>query len=299
MSKKELQFRTTEIKISIDRLTIIGDYPTERFEQHYFEWQRLYPFIRECGQGLQVVDTTNHVNTGVGSPMQQVAYLEVPRFQDNKLRLDFNLNYGLQTPEGQWLLDLIGQMDEKHYSHGNFAFDVLNNSRVADYKWWKFGVTQNILLGRNREIQAIYYGSSKSGQEVRQYNKLVEQRAKGKELVNINSWWRLELQLRTGKVSSYPELVKQMLADFYVPEYKKLNSISEQNMCYRLLNEPDFWGELADRTRAKYRKIFREMPHENEIAVLMGEKFIQKFDKLEKELQANIDCFNIQADGKK
>lgn len=296
MSKKELQLKNTEIKISIDRLTIIGDYPTELFERHYFEWQRRYPFIRECGQGLQVVDTTDYVNTGVKLPMEQVAYLEVPKFQDNKLRLDFNPNHGLQTPGGQWLLDLISQMDEKHYSRGDFAFDVLNNSRVADYKLWKFGVTQSIFLGRKREIQTIYYGASKSGQQIRQYNKLVEQRAKGKELVNINSWWRLELQLRTGKVSDYPELVKQMLADFYVPEYKTLSSISEQNMCYRLLNEPEFWGELAVRTRAKYRKIFKEMPHENEIAVLMAKKFIQEFDRLENELQTIMNRFNINVD---
>lgn len=295
-NNNEIQKHQPQIKVSIDRLTVVGDFPTDLFMDHYYKWQRKHDFVRESGQGLQVVDTTQYVNTGEDVPQEQVAYMEIPRFQKDKLRLDFNPNHGLQTPGGQWLLDLIARIENKHYSRGDFAFDIFNEPRAKLYRLWKFGVSQSVFMGRKREMQTIYYGSPKSGQQIRQYNKLVEQKTKGKELVDIDSWWRIELQLRTGKVDDYPRLVKEMLADFYIPEYQKLESLSEQNMVYRLMNEPGFWGELADRTRGKYRKIFKEVSHENYLAIAMATEFIREFDRLENELQSIMNRFNIQAD---
>lgn len=283
-----------EIHVSIDRLTIVGDYLTEYFTDHYYKWQREHDFVRECGEGLQVVDTTQYVNNGEDLPQEQVAFIEVPKFQKNKLRLDFNPNHGLETPGGQWILDLIASMENKHYSRGDFAFDVFNNPRAEFYRVWTFGISQSIFLGRKREMQTIYYGSPKSGKQIRQYNKLVEQKAKGKELVNIDSWWRIELQLRTNKVVDYPELVKQMLVDFYVPMYDQIDDLTKQAMVYRLTNDSDFWGQLAKSTRAKYRKILREMPHENELAVEMAQEFVNQFERLEHELQSIMNRFDIK-----
>ena len=295
-NRSDIKESQSEIHVSIDRLTVIGDYPTEYFADHYYKWQRKYDFVRACGEGLQIVDTTQYVNSGEDLPEEQVAFIEVPKFQPNKLRLDFNPNHGLETPGGQWLLDLIASIKNKHYSRGDFAFDILNNSRAECYRVWKFGITQSIFLGRKREVQTIYYGSPKSGQQIRQYNKLVEQQAKGKDPVNVNSWWRVELQLRTGKVKDYPELVKQMLADFYVPTYDQIDDLTTQAMIYRLTNDPDFWGCLATSTRTKYRKIFREMPRENDLALDMAQEFVNQFEHLENELQSIMNRFDIQAD---
>lgn len=295
-NRSDIKESQSEIHVSIDRLTVIGDYPTEYFADHYYKWQRKYDFVRECGEGLQIVDTTQYVNSGEDLPEEQVAFIEVPKFQPNKLRLDFNPNHGLETSGGQWLLDLIASIKNKHYSRGDFAFDILNDSRAEHYRVWKFGISQSIFLSRKREMQTIYYGSPKSGQQIRQYNKLVEQQAKGEDPVNVNSWWRVELQLRTGKVKDYPELVKQMLADFYVPTYDQVDDLTTQAMIYRLMNDPDFWGYLATSTRTKYRKIFREMPRENDLAIEMAKKFVSEFARLENELQSIMNRFDIQVD---
>lgn len=295
-NRSDIKESQSEIHVSIDRLTVIGSYPTELFEKNYFEWQRKYNFVRECGEGLQIVDTTQYVNSGEDLPEEQVAFIEVPKFQPNKLRLDFNPNHGLETPGGKWILDLIASMKNKHYSRGDFAFDILNNSRAEYYRVWKFGISQSIFLSRKREMQTIYYGSPKSGQQIRQYNKLVEQQAKGKDPVNVTSWWRVELQLRTGKVKDYPELVKQMLADFYVPDYQQVANINQKNMVYRLMNDPDAWGELGQSTSYKYHKFFKEMPHENGLAIEMAKKFVSEFARLENELQSIMNRFDIQAD---
>lgn len=295
MSENTISPHKPEIRVSIDRLTVVGDYPTAYFMDHYYKWQQEHDFVRASGEGLQVVDTTKYVNSGADVPLEQVAYIEVPKFQPDKLRLDFNPNHGLQTPGGAWLLDLIASIENKHYSRGDFAFDILNDSRAGAYRVWKFGISQNIILGKKREMQTTYYGSPKSGQQIRQYNKLVEQKTKGKELVDIDSWWRVELQLRTGKVDDYPRLVQEMLRDFYIPNYDGISDVTKQAMVYRLTNDPEFWGHLADRTRAKYRKLFKEIPHENQLAVSMAEKFIQEFERLENELQTIMNRFDIQA----
>lgn len=105
-NNNEIQKHQPQIKVSIDRLTVVGDFPTDLFMDHYYKWQREHDFVRESGQGLQVVDTTQYVNTGEDVPQEQVAYMEIPKFQKDKLRLDFNPNHGLQTPGGQWLLEL-------------------------------------------------------------------------------------------------------------------------------------------------------------------------------------------------
>lgn len=284
------------VRASIDRLTIVGDYPTELFERHYYDWQRDNPFVRESGHGLKVVDTTKYVNSGADVPEEQVAYIEVPKFQADKIRLDFNPNHGLDTPGGGWLLELIASIENKHYSRCDIAFDIFNNPRAKEYRVWAFGTTQSIFLGPKREMQTTYYGSPKSGKQIRQYNKLVEQKAKGKVYADLDSWWRVELQLRSGKVDDYPVLVRQMLEDFYVPNYAQISDIKLKSMIYWLSNDPASWGELGDSTRFKYHKIFREMPHENELALSMADEFVRSFDRLENELHTIMNRFDIDAE---
>lgn len=288
--------RPWRIRVSIDRLTIIGDYPTELFERHYYDWQRDNSFIRESGHGLKVVDTTKYVNAEADVPEEQVAYIEVPKFQADKIRLDFNPNHGLETPGGSWLLELIASIQNKHLSRNDVAFDIFNNPRAAFYRVWTFGITQSIYLGPKREMQTTYYGSPKSGKQIRQYNKLVEQKAKGKTYADLDSWWRVELQLRSSKADDYPNLVRQMLENFYVPDDSQINDIGMRAMVYRLTNDPEFWGELGKSTAYRYRKLFREMPHENDLALAMADEFVKQFDRLENELQTIMNRFNIQAE---
>lgn len=189
---------------------------------------------------------------------------------------------------------MIAKINNKHYSWGDFAFAIFNEPRAKLYQVWKLGIGQSIFMGRKREMQTIYYGAPKSGQQIRQYNKLVKQKAKCKAPVDIGSWWRIELQLRTNKVDDHLWLVRELLADFYILSYDDLADLTRQAMVYRLVNDPTFWGELADRTCQKNRNIFKKMPHGKYLAVAIA----NEFGRLENELQSIMNRSNIQADEK-
>lgn len=283
------------ITVSVDRLTVVGDYLTQAFNKNYYEWQRKYDFVKPSGKGLQIIDTTGYLNTSSTRFGEQVAYIEVPPFQRNKIRIDFNPNHGLHTSGGKWLLSLISSIENKHFSRGDFAFDIFNNPRAYYYRVWNFGISKRIFLDRKGEVQTIYYGSSASGKQIRQYNKLAEQISKGNDSVNVNSWWRLELQLRSNVVSDYPTIVRDMLKNFYVPDYDKVKSVQQKAVIFWLVNCPESWGELNERSRTRYHKIFRELPKENDLAIEMAQEFLAQFDRLKNELETIMNRFNIKA----
>ncbi len=63
-------------------------------------------------------------------------------------------------------------------------------------------------------METTYWGSSASEKQIRLYNKKIEQERRHGRIVNLDSWWRLEMQLRGSKVEDYPELVAKMLENF-------------------------------------------------------------------------------------
>lgn len=297
MSKFELNVSNNEelIAVSIDRITIVGDYLSTTFNKNYYEWQKKYDFVKPSGKGLKIIDTTDFVNSSSSRYGEQVAFIEVPRFQVNKIRIDFNPNHGLESSGGIWLLSLLKDIENKHFSRSDFAFDIFNNPRAHFYRVWQFGSKKNIYLDRKGELETIYYGASSSGKQIRQYNKLVEQSSKGNEYINLSSWWRLELQLRSDYIGDYPKIISDMLANFYVPDYQSISSIQLKSTVFWLEHCPEAWGELNERSRTRYHKVFRDLPKENDLAIRMAQEFACQFDRLKYELELLMRRFNIEA----
>ena len=173
----------------------------------------------------------------------------------------------MQSEGGQWLLKLIASIPEKHFSRCDIAFDLFNEPTAKDYQVWRFGTGKQIILNRKSQMETTYYGSMKSGQQIRQYNKKVEQEARHGKTINVESWWRVELQLRGNKVQDYPRLVQKMLEEFYIPEYKTLKNPSQQAMVYAMMNEPTIYGNASEKTRQRWRKLLKETPTENRLSV--------------------------------
>ena len=288
------------IKVSIDRITVVGNYASERLDNDMREWLRK-PFVQDVDGGLQIFDDNNCYRDDFGNrhayvAPEQVAFINSPKFLKDKIRIDFNPNHGLQSEGGQWLLKLIASIPEKHFSRCDIAFDLFNEPTAKDYQVWRFGTGKQIILNRKSQMETTYYGSMKSGQQIRQYNKKVEQEARHGKTINVESWWRVELQLRGNKVQDYPRLVQKMLEEFYIPEYKTLKNPSQQAMVYAMMNEPTIYGNASEKTRQRWRKLLKETPTENRLSVEMAKKFVADFQRLEYELQSIMNRFNVIAE---
>ena len=289
-----------DIRVSIDRITIVGNYASDRLDNDMREWLRK-PFVQDVNGGIQVVDDSNCYQDDFGNrhayvAPEQVAFINSPKFLKDKIRIDFNPNHGLQSKGGQWLLKLIASIQEKHFSRCDIAFDLLNEPTAKDYQVWRFGTSKQVIMNRKGQMETTYYGSMRSGQQIRQYNKKIEQEARHGKTIYVENWWRVELQLRGNKVQDYPKLVQKMLEQFFIPKYKNVKNPSQQAMIYAMMNEPTIYGNASKATQQRWRKLLKETPTENQLSVEMAKKFVADFQRLEYELQSIMNRYEIAAD---
>lgn len=297
---KEVVKHKADIRVSIDRITIVGNYASDRLDNDMREWLRK-PFVQDVNGGIQVVDDSNCYQDDFGNrhayvAPEQVAFINSPKFLKDKIRIDFNPNHGLQSKGGQWLLKLIASIQDKHFSRCDIAFDLLNEPTAKDYQVWRFGTSKQVIMNRKGQMETTYYGSMRSGQQIRQYNKKIEQEARHGKTINVENWWRVELQLRGNKVQDYPKLVQKMLEQFFIPKYKNVKNPSQQAMIYAMMNEPTIYGNASKATQQRWRKLLKETPTENQLSVEMAKKFVADFQRLEYELQSIMNRYEIAAD---
>lgn len=291
------------IKVSIDRLTIVADYKESSLDKDMREWLKL-PFIEIMNDGLQVVDDSHcyvddfgHQHSYVAP--EQVAYINSPKFMKDVIRIDFNPNHGMLSDGGRWLLDLIASLRNKHFSRCDIAFDIFNQSVVEKYQVWRFGVSKKVIFGQDGSMETTYYGSPNSERQIRQYNKKVEQETRHGRLVNLESWWRVELQLRGSKAKEYPSTVQQMLEDFYLPDYKSLDNPSQQAMILSMMVDQTIYASASKATKQRWRAMLKNCKHTNDISVAMANVFAENFSRLENELQTIMNKFKIDAEEEK
>ena len=154
MSFKDNFSPNSEFRVSIDRITVIGDFLTAKFDRIARDEFLKLPFIEAFGEGFRVIDNTSiSVNDETNKITEQVAYINVPRFQDNKIRIDFNPNHSMDTEAGKWVLDFIAKLETKHFTRCDVAFDIINYDDVINYRIWNFGQSQNLYLDRNLKLE--------------------------------------------------------------------------------------------------------------------------------------------------
>lgn len=298
-SQSNMPYVAHEIKISIDRLTIVGHVRLDDFEILIRKWLTL-PFIQPCGSGYQVLDYSNCKVDDFGNPHdevppEQVAFFEMVRFRRDTIRIDFNPNHSMHSPAGQWLLkEVIAKIEEKHFSRCDIAFDVYNFPQIQYYQVWKWGMTKKFFYGKNGQIQTVYFGARASERQIRLYNKKLEQEKRHGKIINIDSLWRLEMQLRGSKIDNYVDEVRDMLEHFYLPEWESEPTIQRQMIVYALINNPSFYGKASPRTKARYRDMIRECKGSNAISQEMARQFARDIKMLEGTLQEMLQRFHVR-----
>ena len=277
-------------QVSIDRITVSGELKAE-----YRELQRVmnalgsswelsggvFRLIREYPNG----DTEN------------IAYYAENAFQAGSWRLDFNPNK-LTDEEKLEMKRAIDLLTDVHFTRLDLAFDVFNNELGMKYRIYRPNVSQReygvYTAQWTKAVETIYYGSNSSEQQIRQYNKLVEQTKKNMPLPDgVEHWMRLELQLRGRKPAEWVDCAKSMLADLRLPNYDNIKSVNDKLALAGLDSQFVDWSDFAKEKRARLRKLQKEQ-YDDTLARELFDLLIEHQERLHGELTSYLAEFDIQ-----
>lgn len=283
---------TKNIKVSIDRITLVAPLSLEAWERHYKKWL-LLPFIQNKGAGIQIIDSKS--NKG---KKQQIAYVEVPRYHTEEIRIDFNPNHSMNTPEGKWLKNILQKLPNKHITRLDIAIDIFNYPEIYNYDFYVFGTSKKNYFNRQRKLETTYWGTRSSQQQIRLYNKKTEQKKKG-NTVNFQSWWRLEFQFRGNKTTNYYEIINKMLDNFITTDYTNPNlTDNEQNKLLRMTIDDNYYGSKNKTAQRRLRELIKkvELIEKAKSKYSLSEKIKKVFNtsskEIDKELYSYLNYFN-------
>ena len=143
-------------------------------------------------------------------------------------------------------------------------------------------------------METTYWGSRASEQQIRLYNKKVEQIKKRNVLPkDIKSWWRFELQLRRGKATNWADMVFDSLSKFNNPAYIPNLSNTESTMLDGLIANHKNWGGLAKGTKSKYKKLLNSAQKNDTLTKAMIDIFLTQQRQLKDELDTWLRGYDV------
>lgn len=286
-----VQTLTTPLKLnwSIDRITIVGKLkeniyyhiPNDVLILDFEQLMRLNEdggFVRAIGNnGWQIIDQYQ----------EDIAYIELLKFHEGKARIDFNPNKISSFLAGSMKNFIHDLFLEPHFSRADIACDILG---VPDEFIQQYRIVDPVsfkpIYGRSGKLETAYWGSRASERQVRLYNKKLEQEQKKKIVPKeIETWWRLELQLRRGKATDWHAMVHESLDSFASPHFLPTDiKHTDRIMITGLISDQNLWAGLARHTKYKYRNLLKQESQNDELTNHLRETFSESADKLKEEL---------------
>jgi len=278
-------------QVSIDRITVSGELKAE-----YRELQRV---MNALGSSWELSDGVFRlIREYPNGDTENIAYYAENAFQAGSWRLDFNPNK-LSDEEKLEMKRAIDLLTDVHFTRLDLAFDVFNNELGMKYRIYRPNVSQReygvYTAQWTKAVETIYYGSNSSEQQIRQYNKLVEQTKKNMPLPDgVEHWMRLELQLRGRKPTEWVERAKDMLDDFRLPNYDRIQNKNDRMTLFALENGLFDWSDFSDRNKkARLRKLQKEQ-YDDTLAQELFDLLIAHQERLHRELTSYLGEFDIQ-----
>ncbi|HEY4544755.1 MAG TPA: replication initiation factor domain-containing protein [Tissierellaceae bacterium] len=275
------------VQVSIDRLTIVAE---DNLILHVGQLPSLYglKFFGGRTDAYQIeIETLDDITGEV--LVENIAFINFYAFGKDStgIRVDFNPNRrkSLNSDDLAWkTLDkiLMGMIGKKRLSRIDIAFDVFD-SRMQNYRYFKSGVGKTI-YSRDGQDETIYYGSPMSDKQIRQYNKQREQLKKGKR---SDSWWRLELQLRTKYISKASEQIEEMLSWFKERDWSYIENVTDRAVLMALDVQPSLYSEFSKDKKTKINKQRKSSPNDD-LAKELLDCYEKEKNNLELELQRYI-----------
>lgn len=275
---------------SIDRITIVG-------KVKKFTWIRdnLEPIELDFDQVFMIF-TEEGVAESVGQGWvlkdkygENIAYAERVKFDKTKGRIDFNPSKIKPFLHGELKRFIHDLFDEPHFSRADVACDILDlpDDFIRQYRIVD-PVSFKPIYGANGELETAYWGSRSSERQVRMYNKKLEQTKKRKIVPkDIETWWRLEVQLRRDKAMNWHNIMNESLNSFSSPNYFP-NEIKAMDrlVIIGLFSEPMMWGEISRPTKYKYRNMLKEIAQNDELTQHLRASFSESAQQLKDELDS-------------
>ena len=277
-------------QVSIDRITVSGELKAE-----YRELQRV---MNALGSSWELSDGVFRlIREYPNGDTENIAYYAENAFQAGSWRLDFNPNK-LTDEEKLEMKRAIDLLTDVHFTRLDLAFDVFNNELGMKYRIYRPNVSQReygvYTAQWTKAVETIYYGSNSSEQQIRQYNKLVEQTKKNMPIPDgVEHWMRLELQLRGRKPAEWVDRAKSMLADFRLPNYDNIKSVNDKLALAGLDSQFVDWSDFAKEKRARLRKLQKEQ-YDDTLARELFDLLIEHQERLHGELTSYLAEFDIQ-----
>lgn len=285
-----------KLRWSIDRITIVGKARehmwyhngTDVKDVDFRKLMRLNEgaFVKPVGEtAWKIVD---HFG-------ENIAYIELLRFTPGDARIDFNPNK-IKTVISESLKTFIHKaFIQPHFSRADVACDIINipDDFISDYRYIE-PVTYRVYYDKKGNMETTYWGSRASEQQIRLYNKKVEQLKKRNVLPKeIESWWRFELQLRRGKATNWASMVVDSLSKFNNPFYVDGSSNAELTMLDGLIANHKRWGGLSKKTKSKYKKLLNSAQENDTLTQAMIDIFITQQRQLKDELDTWLRGYDV------
>lgn len=304
LSNRRLSVKTfyTSFRLSwsIDRITVVGKlkkyyWIRDDFQVIELDFEQVWQifesqgFAEQRGQGWVLLDKYG----------ENIAYAEKVKYDKEKGRIDFN-----PTKIGQFLSEDLKHFihrifDNPHFSRADVACDILDlpDDFVRQYRIVD-PVSFKPIYGASGELETAYWGSRASERQVRMYNKKLEQTKKRKIVPKeIETWWRLEVQLRRDKASNWYQIMNESLSSFV-----SLNFIStdmkptDEIMLTGLFANHHLWSKLTRPTKYKYRNLLKELADDDELTQHLKSSFSESAKDLKDELDSWLHGLDVTED---
>lgn len=285
-----------KLRWSIDRITIVGK-AREHMWYHSGTDVRDVDFrkLMRLNEGAFVKPVGETAWKIVDQFGENIAYIELLRFTPGDARIDFNPNK-IKTVISESLKTFIHKaFIEPHFSRADVACDIINipDDFITEYRYIE-PVTYRVYYDKKGNMETTYWGSRSSEQQIRLYNKKVEQTKKRNVLPKeIETWWRFELQLRRGKATNWASMVVDSLSKFNNPLYVNGSSNAELTMLDGLIANHKRWGGLSKKTKSKYKKLLNSAEKNDTLTKAMIDVFLIEQRQLKDELDTWLRGYDV------
>lgn len=276
---------------SIDRITIVGKLRQSILIERDGQYLTVnFEMLMSLSQDGGFVEQKSYNSWQIFDKYHEnLAYIEVLKFQKGHGRIDFNPNKIDLFVAGGMKTFIHKLFTQPHFSRADIACDIINapNDFVNQYRIIA-PVSVKAYYGRNKELETAYWGARSSELQVRMYNKHLEQSKKRQVIPkDVKTWWRVEMQLRRGKATDWHDMVNKNLENFCSPHYFPLGlKWTDRVMLTGLLSDENLWSGLSRNSKYKYRNLLKLENQNDELTQAMKQTFLEQSQELKDELDS-------------
>ncbi|MEK4758644.1 replication initiation factor domain-containing protein, partial [Macrococcus sp. FSL W8-0367] len=189
----------------------------------------------------------------------------------------------LSFEDKEWIRrNLLIALEHIGFTRLDLAFDFEED--LSDY----FVMSDNALkktvfYGRDGKAETKYFGVRDSDRFIRIYNKKQERKDVADIDINLEHFWRFEIELKRKRVDEWNT---GCFDDMHIlkPDWTTIEKLNERGIVCMLLSHENEWGKLSKNIKTKYRKIVKEI---SPINLVDGMKLALKEN--ENELQEELN----------